>query len=146
MIILDTAVISETQKRTPDPAVMEWLDAQDPTNLYLTTITTAELMLGASSGLDPARSGDLVAIVDALINDVFAGRVLPFDESAARVYAERVAAAQKRGYRVSIADGQVAAISLSRPGALIATNNTSPFLAMGARPVDPWALGGLGKR
>lgn len=40
MIILDTNVISETQKKTPDPMVMDWLDAQDPTNLYLSTITS----------------------------------------------------------------------------------------------------------
>lgn len=146
MIILDTAVISETQKRTPDPALMDWLNAQDPTNLYLTTITTAELMLGAASGLDPDRSRDLVAIVDALVNDVFTGRVLPFDQAAARIYAERMATAQKRGYRVSIADGQVAAISLSRSGSLIATRDAFPFVALGANPIDPWALGGVHTR
>ena len=47
MIIVDTNVISELQKAEPNPNVIAWLDRQEPTNLYLTSITVAELMFGA---------------------------------------------------------------------------------------------------
>ncbi len=42
MIVLDTNVISEPLKRRADPAVIRWLDAQDPETLYLTAINLAQ--------------------------------------------------------------------------------------------------------
>ena len=46
MIILDTNVVSEPLKPKPDAAVLNWLDAQDPQTLYITTINLAELLAG----------------------------------------------------------------------------------------------------
>ena len=46
MIILDTNVVSEPLKPAPNPAVMDWLNAQEPETLYLTTINLAELLAG----------------------------------------------------------------------------------------------------
>ena len=36
MIVLDTNVLSEPLKPKPNPAVLNWLDAQAPGTLYLT--------------------------------------------------------------------------------------------------------------
>lgn len=146
MIILDTNVISETQKKAPDDAVMEWLDAQDPTNLYLSTIMAAELVFGVQSMPEGKRRDGLTKAVAGILAEDFAGRLLPFDEAAAWVYGERVAAARKRGYTISMADGQIAAITLSRPGAMVATRDRTPFVALGADVLDPWALGGSRRR
>lgn len=146
MIILDTNVISETQKKAPDVGVMDWLDAQDPTNLYLSTITVAELVFGVQSMPEGRRRNALTSAVTTILEDNFAGRLLPFDEAAARVYGERVAAARKRGHPVTMADGQIASIALSRPGAMVATRDWTPFVALGAEVLDPWTLGGPGRR
>lgn len=141
MILLDTNVISETQKKTPDPAVMDWLDAQDPTNLYLSTITAAELVFGVKSMPEGKRRDGLLKAVTDILREDFAGRLLPFDDAAAWEYGERVAAARKRGHTISMADGQIAAIALSRPGAMVATRDRTPFLALGVDILDPWAFG-----
>ena len=146
MIILDTNVISETQKKAPDDAVIDWLDAQAPTNLYLSTITAAELVFGVQSMPEGKRRDGLAKAVAGILEEDFAGRLLPFDEAAAWVYGERIAAARKRGYAISMADGQIAAIALSRPGAMVATRDRTPFVALGADVLDPWALGGPGRR
>lgn len=146
MIILDTNVISETQKKAPAGAVMDWLDAQDATNLYISTITAAELVFGVQSMPEGRRRDGLTKAVSAILKEDFAGRLLPFDEAAAWVYGERVAAARKRGYAISIADGQIAAIALSRPGAMVATRDRTPFIALGAEVLDPWMLGGPRRR
>lgn len=146
MIILDTNVISETQKKVPDDAVMNWLDAQDPTNLYLSTITAAELVFGVHSMPEGRRRDGLKNAVTAIIEEDFSNRILPFDEAAAWIYGERVAAARRRGYTISMADGQIASIALSRPGAMVATRDRTPFMALGADVLDPWALGGPRQR
>ncbi len=43
MIILDTNVISEAFKLAPHPAVMKWLDAQEPETLFITAISLGKL-------------------------------------------------------------------------------------------------------
>lgn len=141
MIIVDTNVISETQKKVPDEAVMAWLDAQDPTNLYLTAVTAAELLFGVRSMPEGRRRDGLLAAVTAILDEDFGGRILPFDYRAAAIYGERVADARKRGYSITIADGQIASIALARSGAMVATRDATPFLALGATVIDPWALG-----
>ena len=146
MIILDTNVISETQKKVPDDAVMNWLDAQDPTNLYLSTITAAELVFGVQSMPEGRRRDGLTKAVTDIIEEDFADRILPFDKAAAWIYGEQVAAARKRGYTISMADGQIASIVLSRPGATVATRDQTPFTALGVDVLDPWALGGPRRR
>jgi len=146
LIILDTNVISETQKKVPDDAVMSWLDAQDPTNLYLSTITAAELVFGVQSMPEGRRRDGLTKAVTAIIEGDFSNWILPFDEAAAWIYGKRVAAACRRGHTISMADGQIASIALSRPGALLATRDQTPFTALWAAVLDPWALGGPGRR
>ena len=46
MILLDTNVISEPQRREPKVRVLDWLDAQALETLYLSAITVAELRAG----------------------------------------------------------------------------------------------------
>ncbi|WP_432256546.1 type II toxin-antitoxin system VapC family toxin [Limimaricola sp. AA108-03] len=146
MILLDTSVIAETQRKVPDGAVMDWLNAQDPTNLYLSAITAAELIFGVQAMPGGKRRDGLIRAVTAILEEDFSGRILPFDGAAARIYGTQVAAARQKGYAISIADGQIAAIALSRLGAMVATRNPRPFMALGADVLDPWALGGPRRR
>ncbi|WP_221188902.1 type II toxin-antitoxin system VapC family toxin [Limimaricola variabilis] len=146
MILLDTSVIAETQRKVPDDAVMDWLNAQDPTNLYLSAITAAELIFGVQAIPDDKRRDRLMVAVMAILEKDFSGRILPFDDAAARIYGTQVAATRQKGYAISIADGQIAAVALSRPGAMVATRTPMPFMALGADVLDPWALGGPRRR
>ncbi|MCZ4262976.1 type II toxin-antitoxin system VapC family toxin [Limimaricola sp. G21655-S1] len=146
MILLDTSVIAETQRKVPDDAAMDWLNAQDPTNLYLSAITAAELTFGVQAVPDGKRRDGLIRAVTAILEEDFSGRILPFDGTAARIYGTQVAVAHQKGYTISIADGQIAAIALSRPGAVVATRNPMPFMALGADVLDPWAFGGPRRR
>lgn len=125
---------------------MDWLNAQDPTNLYLSAITAAELIFGVQAVPDEKRRDGLIRAVTAILEEDFSGWILPFDDAAAGIYGTQVAAARQKGYAISIADRQIAAIALSRPGAMVATRNPMPFMALGADVLDPWALGGPRRR
>lgn len=50
MILLDTNVISEPQRREPNARVLDWIDAQALETLYLSAITVAELRAGIEIG------------------------------------------------------------------------------------------------
>lgn len=138
MIVLDTNVISETQKSNPDERVMAWLDAQEPGDLYVTAITAEELLFGAFILPVGDRRARLMGTVEAMLEQDFGGRILPYDITAAMFYASRVSGARERGITIGHADGQIGAIVAAQRAATIATRDTSPFQAMRVDVINPW--------
>lgn len=49
MILLDTNVIPEPWRPTPETAVLSWLDAQAVETLFISAISIAELRFGIAS-------------------------------------------------------------------------------------------------
>ena len=138
MILLDTNVVSELMRPAPSKAVLAWFASQEATDLYLSAIGEAELRRGAAMLPEGKRRAQLMAAIDAMITEDFAGRILAFDSSAAQafvlVFLERRAA----GRPISFADCQIAATARAQ-GAAIATRNTADFAGCGIAVIDPWA-------
>jgi toxin FitB len=67
----------------------------------------------------------------------FGEQVLPFDESAARYYAEIVASRDRAGRPISMADAQTAAICRTW-SAELATRNIDDFFDTGVHVLNPW--------
>ncbi len=139
MIVIDTNVVSELMRLTPEPAVMTWFAQQDSAALYLTAVSEAELRTGAAILPESRRRDRLVAEIDAMIGQDFAGRVLPFDSAAARAYAAIAASRRSAGRPILEADCQIAAIARASEAAL-ATRNSADFEQCGITVVDPWAV------
>lgn len=137
MIILDTNVLSEVIRQTPDTDVLAWLDSLPATEVATTAITAAELLYGVTRLPDGHRKTSLTAAVHALVNDEFPGRVEPFDASAAAQYAVVVSEREKLGRPISAADAQIAAICRARR-ATLATGNIKDFEEAGIELVNPW--------
>ena len=55
MILLDPNVVSALMLRQPHPAVVDWLDAQDPAKVWLPNVVVFELRFGAASHPDANR-------------------------------------------------------------------------------------------
>ena len=136
MIVLDTNVVSEAMKPEPTSAVRAWLDAQEAETLYLSSITVAELMFGIGALPRGRRKDRLAAALDGLL-DLFSTRILPFDTSAARRYADLAVRARAAGRGFPTPDGYIAAIAVTH-GFAVASRDTSAFRAAGLTVIDPW--------
>ncbi len=138
MIILDTNVVSELMRPRPDSSVVDWATRQAVSNLYLSTISEAELRYGVEIlPIGRHRRGLLAGMEEVLLR-FFEGRILPFDRDAAWSYAEIAAARRSAGRPINPADGQIAAIADSL-GAAIATRDTADFKGCGIEVIDPWS-------
>ncbi|MGH7089004.1 MAG: type II toxin-antitoxin system VapC family toxin [Stellaceae bacterium] len=137
MIVLDTNVLSETLRDAPAPQVRRWLEAQPRLLLYSTAITEAELLYGVERLSHGRRRRALAAGIAVILDETLAGRILPFDSSAARMFAEIVAGRQRAGRPISHADAQIAAIARAN-GADLATRNIDDFILCGIALIDPW--------
>lgn len=137
MIVLDTNVLSEAFKPSPSRVVLDWLAAQEPATVFITTITLAEVLYGIELLPPGKRRIRLAAAIEKLFADEFEGRVLPFDDESARLFPKIVAGRHAIGRPISQFDAMIASIARSRHAA-VAARNTNDFEHCGVRIVNPW--------
>ena len=137
MIVLDTNVVSELMRSSPNPTVEAWLDRQSAASLFLSAISEAELRYGVAVMPEGKRRDAIATEIERTLTRDFAGRILPFDSDAARAYASISADRRAAGQPGSQLDCQIAAIAHSR-GAAVATRNVSDFEGCGIAVIDPW--------
>ncbi|MDZ7751778.1 MAG: type II toxin-antitoxin system VapC family toxin [Gammaproteobacteria bacterium] len=137
MIVLDTNVLSETLRPAPTLRILEWLEGQWRGALFTTTVTRGELFYGVRLLPDGRRRRGLMAALQAIFDQDFAGQVLSFDADAADGYAEIAASRRLLGRPISQFDAMIAAMARSR-GAVLATRNVRDFADCGLELIDPW--------
>lgn len=136
MILLDTNVFSEAMRAEPHPAVRNWLDEQTAETLFLSSVTVAEVTFGIGALAEGRRKDRLTVAFDRVL-DLFAGRILPFDISAARRHGELAVKARAAGRGFPTSDGYIAAIAAAHDFA-VASRDPSAFTAAGLEVLDPW--------
>src|SRR5690348_16107952 len=119
-------------KPKPNQGLVEWHLAQDAADLFITTITLAEVWEGFHSLERGHREYDRVKRFASGLDDVY--RALNFDRRAAAVWGEIVA---KANGPLPLRDSFIAAIVRSR-GHRIVTRDEAPFQRMGCKVINPW--------
>lgn len=137
IVLLDTNVVSELVRKSPDPAVETWAANHPLEDLFFSAVGEAELRYGAAILPTGRRRETLVSDIERMLHDAFESRVLPFDSDAARAYADIAAMRRSAGRPVAPADCQIAAIARSRAMA-VATRNVRDFEDIDIKVVDPW--------
>ena len=99
MFVLDTNVVSELMRERPSREVLGWMDNQLTDNLFVTSITEAEIRTGIAILPEGERQRGLATAAERLFGVFFAERILPFDSDAAQAYA--MLAAERRGCRTT---------------------------------------------
>jgi len=137
VIVLDTSVISEALKPAPSDAVLRWLAVQEPSTIFMTAVTQAEILYGVESLPVGKRRARLLTAIEAMFAAEFEGRILPFDDDAALAFARIAAGRNAAGRPISQFDAMIAAIAHSRR-ATVATRNIAHFERCGIQLVNPW--------
>lgn len=135
MIFLDTNVVSETLKKSPNAGVIAWLVRHDA-ELALPTITIAEIAFG----IEKIRPDQRAMRLEQGLSDWrrrFADRIFGLTEEAALAYGEIMGTASRQGLGMSAPDGLVAAIARVNGGSL-ATRNLVHFGTTGLKLLSPW--------
>ena len=101
--LLDTNILSDVTKPAPSQALLDWLSGQADEDLFIATLSIAEIQRGILEKNQGRKRRALEAWFKGPEGPqaLFAGRVLPFDEPAAlvwaRLMAEGTAAGRPRG-------------------------------------------------
>lgn len=137
MFLLDTNVVSELLRPSPDAGVESWVGDLQATDLYFSAIGEAELRYGVAILPTGRRQAALLSAIDAILREDFVNRILPFDSHAAREFADIVVARRSAGRTVAPSDCRIAAIARSRDMTVV-TRNVRHFAHMDIEVVNPW--------
>lgn len=138
MYILDTNVLSELMRFAPEQRVVQWLDAQSALLVFTCAISKAEIELGIALLPEGKRRDALANQSDAMFEEDFANRCLPFDQNCAGLYADVVVTRKRLGLPISVEDAQIAAVCVANNKILV-TRNTADFVQInGLRLLNPW--------
>jgi predicted nucleic acid-binding protein len=137
--LLDTCVLSEYVRKAPAAGVIQWLDEQDETSLFLSVISLGEIEKGILKlrATDPRRSQKLTAWLGK-IEQRFTGRILPLDAAALHAWAQLAARAELAGQRLPVMDGLIMATAQCH-GLTVVTRNTADFHFY-PQVFDPWQI------
>lgn len=137
MIILNTNVLSEFMRDIPNSVVMDWIGKQETSELFITTITQAEMYYGLALLPVGRRRNELERAVGQVFDQDFPQRILSFDSVAAIAYGRLAALRRQSGKPISQADAQIAAIAQVQ-NAVLATGNIGDFSDCRLALVNPW--------
>ncbi len=129
--LLDTNILSEAMRPSPDAGVMAGLERGE---LAIPAPVLHELRFGWLRMPDGKRKD---AIGHYIQEVVIALVVLPYDATAARIHAEIRNEAERKGLGLPFVDGQIAAIAMAH-GLTLVTRNTKDFMAIAGLRLATW--------
>lgn len=135
--LLDTNIISELIKNQPNAKVVQWVDEQDPTRMYLSVITIGEIRKGIEKLPASERKVTLQMWLASQLLVRFDGRIAPITTSVMLRWGELTGQLETKGVVLSAIDSFIAAIALDGKFTL-ATRNTDDFRETGVPLFNPW--------
>jgi len=137
MILLDTNIISEFMRPTPQTQVIQWLHQQALTDLFISSVTVTEVMYGLNRLPEGKRKQSLLLQFQQLLDQAFKQRILNFGYDEAIVAARLRTLRAEQGNELHFADAQIAAIAHVRSFA-VATRNIKDFLDCSVKLINPF--------
>lgn len=134
--LIDTCVISETQKPSPDRNVLAWFASVRESDLCFSAVVFGEIEKGIELLPNGSRKARLVKWLESC-HVRYGAQILPFDSSVAREWGRLTAKLQKKGLIKPVADSQIAATALCHNLTLV-TRNTKDFAQTGVKLLNPF--------
>ena len=134
--LLDTNIISNILKPKPSAALTAWMAERTDEDLFISSLTIAEIRRGILEKPAGTRRDQLEAWFAGSEGPqaLFAGRVLPFDEKAGLLWARIMADGKTKGRPRSALDTIIASIAEANQ-CVVVTDNEKDFT--GIEVVNP---------
>jgi toxin FitB len=137
--LLDTCVISELVKPSPNTAVLEWLRNAPPETLFLSGIAIGEIRKGLTKLPNSKRKDRLTEWLITLLEN-YQDRVYSIDLAVAENWGIIQGNAEKSGMPMASIDGLIAAIAYTHNLVLV-TRNMADFKTCDIHINNPWENG-----
>ena len=135
--LLDTNVISELRRARPNARVRAFVAAQPLEQLFVSTVTFAEIRYGIETVGDPIRRAELSDWLVHKVRPMFEQRALEVSEDVMFKWRLLVEDGRKAGHTLSQPDLIIAATALQH-GLTVVTRDTADFALARVPLMNPW--------
>lgn len=136
--LLDTCIISELIKPTPNRKVVDWLNELPSEELFLCAITIGEIKKGLIKLPDSSKKERLTLWLNTLLKE-YKERILSIDLIVCENWGVLQGNAEKAGTPMSSIDSLLAATAYTH-NLTLATRNESDFSPSNIPIINPWKL------
>lgn len=136
--LLDTNVISEPKQKKPNKKVLEWLDAQNESKIFLSVLTVGEIRKGITRLESGKKKTELEMWLEKL-RIRFARRILPLSEKTFLVWGKMCGEFENKGIVRSALDSLLEATALEHDLILV-TRNVKNFQNSQVTILNPWEI------
>jgi toxin FitB len=135
--LLDTNVISELRRPRPEKRVLAFVAKQPLENLFVSTVSLAEIRFGIETVGDPIRRAELNDWLAHKVRPLFDQRVLAVSEDVMFKWRLLVEDGRKSGHTFSQPDLIIAATALHH-GLTVVTRDTADYARARVPLFNPW--------
>jgi toxin FitB len=135
--LLDTKVISELRRPRPSARVRNFIASQRLEDLFVSTLTFAEIRFGIDTVSDPIRRAELLDWLQHKVRPMFDQRVLEISEDVMFKWRLLVEDGRKVGHTFSQPDLIIAATALQH-GLTVVTRDTGAYKLARVPLLNPW--------
>ena len=135
--LLDTNILSELRRPRPEPKVVGFVSRQPLEQLYVSTVTFAEIRYGIERVGDPKRRAELNDWLTHKLRPMFENRVLSVSEDVIFKWRLLVEEGRKIGHTFSQPDLFIAAAALHH-GLTVVTRDKDDYAKAQVPVFNPW--------
>ena len=135
--LLDTNVISELRRPRPNARVRAFVAGQALEELFVSTVTFAEIRYGIEAVADPIRRAELNGWLAHKVRPLFGQRVLEVSEDVMFKWRLLVEEGRKVGHTFSQPDLIIAATA-QQHGLTVVTRDTGDYALARVPLLNPW--------
>lgn len=139
--LVDTNVLSELRRRSPDSNVVRWFEERPARMLFVSVLTLGEIRKGIERVTERRLRTRLLDWLEGELPAFFTGRVLDVDRSVADRWGRLLAGL---GRPAPVIDSLLAATASFHELRLV-TRNVRDFEFYRVEVIDPWEPGGGGR-
>ena len=137
MILIDTNILSELMRLTPNETVVSTLNKTPAESTFISAITHAEILQGIAL-LDEGQRKQKLASIAQQVLELFTQRTLAFDQHSSPFYADIIQQRAQCGRPIDFPDAQIAAIALQHNLQLMTRNIKDFEVIDGLGLINPW--------
>lgn len=137
--LLDTNIISELIKKTPDKNVASFIKNLDEEKIYLSAITIGEIKYGIENTKSETKKEELTHWLYSHLFKRFENKIIDIDSEVMIAWAKTTYKLQKIGKPMPIMDLLIASTCIAKNYILI-TRNEKDFAALDMEIINPFEI------